>query len=163
MISKIISRIEAALVWIPAAVALGLVIEQAGARYFYPHALYDWADEITVYLIMWSVLFSLGRVSADGAHIRAEVLVDRLSPQKQRIIEIGICILAVLFMGLLGWLGWRVMAEAFTYDDRTSSSLRFPIWIYYAVLPAASLSMGLGFLLRLIGLIKSTNVEGLKR
>lgn len=152
-------RIELCLVAGPALAALFLVVEQAAARYLYPVALYDWADEIVVYLVVWSILLSLGRVSAEGAHIRAEVLINRLPARFSRILDIATTALGLAFLLVLTWYAWRVTQEAFVYDDRTSSSLRFPIWIYYASLPVGCAGMATGFLIHMIRLCRGRASE----
>ena len=148
------------LVALPAMAALCLVAEQAAVRHLYPAALVDWAEEITVYLIMWSVFFSLGQVSAKGSHIRTELLLDRLPVGARRILEAGAALLAILFMGWLAWYGGEVAYQAMIYDDRTSSSLRFPIWIYYAVLPIGCVAMASGFLIQFIRLLRGGQAGG---
>jgi C4-dicarboxylate transporter DctQ subunit len=155
----LLRRIEQGLVALPAIAALFLVVEQAAARYLYPTALFDWADEVIVYLVVWSILLSLGRVSALGGHIRAEILIDRMPAGVARILDIATTALGVAFMLLLTWYSWRVTQDAFIFDDRTSSSLRFPIWIYYAALPVGCAAMTVGFLLHLIRLIAGRSSE----
>ena len=156
---RFLTKLELWLISGPALVALCLVAEQAAARYFYPVALVDWADEIIVYLMMWSVLTSLGQVSARGAHIRTELVLGMLPKNWKRFVEICIAVLAILFMTWLAWYGWRVAHEAFSYDDRTSSSLRFPIWIYYAILPIACIGMASGFVFHLIRIVSDRDTE----
>lgn len=146
----LLRQLEQFLVAAPALAALALVAEQAAARYLYPTALYDWADEIVVYLVVWSILVSLGRISAEGAHIRAEVLIDRLPARLARGLDMATTALGLVFLLVLTWYAWRVAHDAFVFDDRTSSSLRFPIWIYYAAMPAGCAAMAVGFLLHLI-------------
>lgn len=151
----LLRQVEQFLVAAPALVALALVAEQAAARYLYPTALYDWADEIEVYLVVWSILVSLGRISAEGAHIRAEVVIDRLPAWLARGLDIATTALGLVFLLVLTWYAWRVAHDAFVFDDRTSSSLRFPIWIYYAAMPAGCAAMSVGFLLHLIRLLSA--------
>lgn len=146
----LLRQVEQFLVAAPALVALALVAEQAAARYLYPTALYDWADEIVVYLVVWSILLSLGRISAEGAHIRAEVVIDRLPVWLARAFDMATTALGLVFLVVLTWYAWRVAHDAFVFDDRTSSSLRFPIWIYYAAMPAGCAAMAVGFLFHLI-------------
>jgi TRAP-type C4-dicarboxylate transport system permease small subunit len=141
--------LETAIIVIPAAAALALVGEQVAARHFYHPWLVDWGEEAVIYLLMWSVFVSLGRVTAEGTHIRTELLVDRLPHRISLAIEIAIALLGIAFLAFLGWQGFRVAHEAFVYDDRTASSLRFPIWIYYAILPVACAGMVAGYVIRL--------------
>ncbi|MFV0333055.1 MAG: TRAP transporter small permease [Tropicimonas sp.] len=149
MVRTVLHRLETAVIAIPAVVAIALVGAQAMARHFYHPALVDWSDEVVVYLLMWSVFVSLGRVTVEGTHIRTELLADRLPPETGRKLEIAISLLGIAFLAFLGWQAFHVAQEAFAYDDRTASSLRFPIWIYYAILPVACVGMIAGYLIRL--------------
>lgn len=149
----VLGALETLLVVGPAVAALLLVGEQVFARHFHHPWMVDWGDEVVVYLLIWSVFASLGRVTAEGAHIRTELLINMLSPRTGRMVEIGIALCGVAFLALLGWQGFRVAQEAFIYDDRTASSLRFPIWIYYAILPVASAGMVIGYIIHLARLL----------
>lgn len=143
----------------PALAALCLVAEQALARYFFPSGLVDWAEEITVYLIIWSVFLSLGKVSGQGTHIRTELVIGMLPKKVRDLLEAATTLLGLVFMIWLAWYGWEVARQAFVYDDRTSSSLRFPIWIYFTILPLGCLGMATGFLIHLLGIFAGSTAE----
>ena len=159
-LSRIVMKVEMWLVALPAMLALALVAEQAVLRHLYPAGLVDWAEEITVYLVMWSVFFSLGQVSAKGTHIRTELLLDKLPEGWRRVLEAASAVLALGFMAWLAWYGWDVAHQAMIYDDRTSSSLRFPIWIYYAILPIGCVGMAVGFLIQFLRLLRGGPAGG---
>ncbi len=59
----------------------------------------------------------------------------------------------VLFFGLLSagmvWYGWDVVDTAVLFDQRSSSDLQFPIWIYYTALPVGGGLMLLRYCARL--------------
>lgn len=158
-VRAVLGALETTVIVGPAAAALLLVGEQVLARHFYHPWLVDWSDEVVVYLLMWSVFVSLGRVTAENTHIRTELLADRLTARVGWIVEIVIALLGMAFLAFLGWQGFRVAHEAFVFDDRTASSLRFPIWIYYAILPLACTGMVVGYIVRLARLSTGRSAE----
>ena len=64
-------------------------------------------------------------------------------------------IAAIVFCAALAWYGWQVVETALQLDEHSASDLRFPMWIYYAALPAAGLLMSLRYVIRLFGLVCS--------
>ncbi len=68
---------------------------------------------------------------------------------RQRALEIVNCTLCLAFCLLLVWYGWQVVDLAVLLDERSGSSLRFPVWIYYTCLPAGALLMALRYLRRI--------------
>ena len=62
------------------------------------------------------------------------------------------CVAAIVFCGALVWYGWQVVETARLIDERSASDLRFPMWIYYAALPAGGALMLIRYVIRLVGL-----------
>ena len=50
-------------------------------------------------------------------------------------MEIFNCVVALVFCGGLVWFGWQIVNTALLLDERSSTGLEFPMWIYYASLP----------------------------
>jgi C4-dicarboxylate transporter DctQ subunit len=48
------------------------------------------------------------------------------------------------------WYGWRVVSTALLLDQRSSSDLQFPMWIYYAALPTGGALMLVRYVIRLV-------------
>jgi C4-dicarboxylate transporter DctQ subunit len=48
------------------------------------------------------------------------------------------------------WYGWKVVGTALLLDQRSSSELQFPLWIYYLALPAGGALMLGRYILRLV-------------
>jgi C4-dicarboxylate transporter DctQ subunit len=48
------------------------------------------------------------------------------------------------------WYGWVVVDTALLFDQRSSSDLQFPIWIYYTALPVGGGLMFLRYIIRLV-------------
>ena len=54
----------------------------------------------------------------------------------QRWVEMFNCLVAIAFTAGMVWYGWDVVDTALLLDQRSSSDLQFPMWIYYLALPA---------------------------
>jgi C4-dicarboxylate transporter DctQ subunit len=48
------------------------------------------------------------------------------------------------------WYGWEVVSTAILLDQRSSSDLQFPIYIYYLALPVGGGLMAVRYVFRLI-------------
>ncbi len=131
--------------------ALGLLVYayQIFGRYIDPHLAITWGDEVTVYLIVWAIFIASSQLVRTDGHVRPDLVLRILPPRWQRLVEIGNCLVALLFCCGLTWLGWHIAAASFEIDERSSTGLEFPMWIYYAALPAGGLLMTIRYAIRL--------------
>lgn len=136
--------------------AAALILSLAGVagRYVSTRLSPDWGGEVVVYLVIWAVLLGAARVLRRAAHIRVDFLYDRLPRRAQGLAEVLSLLIAFGLGAFLVWSGWLVVSEAMMWDERSISTLRMPLWIYYAALPA-SFALQLIFLLeRAAGLLR---------
>jgi C4-dicarboxylate transporter DctQ subunit len=70
-------------------------------------------------------------------------------PAGQRWLEAFNCIIALMFCGGMIWYGWQIVDTSLLLDERSSSGLQFPMWIYYSSLPAGGVLMTMRYLIRL--------------
>ena len=69
-------------------------------------------------------------VRTDG-QVRPDLVLRMLPPGVQRWVEVFNCLVAIAFTFGMVWYGWDVVSTAVLLDQRSSSDLQFPIWIYY--------------------------------
>ena len=60
------------------------------------------------------------------------------------------CLVAIAFTFGMVWYGWQVVATALLLDQRSSTDLQFPIWIYYMALPTGGALMLVRYIIRLV-------------
>jgi C4-dicarboxylate transporter DctQ subunit len=60
---------------------------------------------------------------------------------------------AIVFCIAVTWYGWEITSVAWLIDERSASDLRFPMWIYYASLPAGGALMSVRYVIRLAALV----------
>lgn len=142
-----VERLTRTLIALCSGVALLLACEGILARYIDNALTFDWTGEVVVFLVIWAVFLSASDLAGRGAHIRVD-LVTRLLPRPARR---GFGVLAALLGIAVGvtlvWSGVLVVQGAIAWDERTTSSLQIPLWIYYLSLPvgAALLSLRLAW------------------
>jgi TRAP-type C4-dicarboxylate transport system permease small subunit len=120
--------------------ALGIFLYGSLARSFAPAFAIDWSEELTIYLIAWATLLSGGRLTADRAHVSAEMLMHLVGPHTRRRLQTGTDILMLAFCSLMLWLGVEGVLFAHMLDERSASTLQAPqAWVLFLALPAGML------------------------
>jgi TRAP-type C4-dicarboxylate transport system permease small subunit len=142
-------RTESLLVGSFGVAALLLCSYNVAVRYFHPAWTLELVDEVQVYVIVWAIFLSLGAVTVADRHVKADLFVSFFPEGLRRASEVFIDLLGLAFAGVLVWYGSAAAYQSWSYGDVSTTSLRFPLWIYIAALPAGGLTLSLGYLLRL--------------
>jgi len=145
-------RAERAIVGILGLAALACAAWQVLSRYFFPQQSIGYAEEVIVYLVIWATMIVSSQLVRTDSHVRSDVVHNVAPRGVVRWLELFNCIAAVGFCGALAWYGWRIVVVAAAIDERSASDLRFPMWIYYAALPAGSMLMSIRYAIRLVEL-----------
>jgi len=152
---KIWDRAEQAIAGMLGIAALALALWQVISRYFFPRNSISYAEEVIVYLLIWAIMIvSSQLVRADG-HVRPDLVLNVVPAGAKRWMEAFNSVAAIAFCAALTWYGWQVVATALLIDEHSASDLSFPMWVYYAALPAGGLLMSLRYLIRLAGLLST--------
>ncbi|MHB1122539.1 MAG: TRAP transporter small permease [Ramlibacter sp.] len=142
-------RIEDLLVGGLAVAALLLCSYNVVVRYFHPAWTLELVDEVQVYVIVWAVLLSLGAVTVADRHVKADLFVTFFPPRLRCATDLFIDLLGLAFGGMLLWYGATLAYQSWDYGDVSTTTLRFPLWIYFSALPAGGLALCIGYLIRL--------------
>jgi C4-dicarboxylate transporter DctQ subunit len=152
---KIWDRVEQALAGMLGIAALALALWQVASRYFFPQNSISYAEEAIVYLVIWAIMIvSSQLVRADG-HVRPDLVLNVVPAGVKRWLEAFNSVAAIVFCAALAWYGWQVVGTAVQIDEHSASDLQFPMWMYYAALPAGGLLMSLRYLIRLAALVSA--------
>jgi C4-dicarboxylate transporter DctQ subunit len=143
-------RVERLLVGILGAAAMVIAAVQVFGRYISPAASINWAEEVIVYIAVWAVMIIASQLVRADAMVRPDLVLRLLRPKTQRWIEMFNCIVAIVFTFGMLWYGWAVVDTALLLDQRSSSDLQFPLWIYYTALPAGGALMLGRYIIRLV-------------
>jgi len=141
--------IERTLVGVLGALAMIVGLVQVLGRYLFPDLAISWAEEVIVYLVVWGVMIISSQLVRTDGHVRPDLVLRLVSAQGQRWMEAFNCVVALGFCGGMLWYGWQIVDTSLLLDERSSSGLQFPMWIYYAALPAGGLLMTVRYLIRL--------------
>ena len=99
-----------------------------------------WAEEVQLACMVWIVFSGAGATFRKGGHVSIEMLVDTLPKSIQKIVEVLITATVVV---TLGYLMYQSVAyvQFFMNNGRSTSILRIPYWMIYAIAPVSILSM----------------------
>jgi len=142
-------RIERWLIGFLGAGALLVGTYQVIGRYIAPEYASGWSDEVTVYLAVWAIFIATSQLVRTDGHVRPDLILRLMRPQRQRVVEIFNCILAFAFCLGLAWYGMHIVRDALALDERSETVLAFPMWIYYAALPTGGALMAMRYAIRL--------------
>lgn len=128
--------------------ALALACVAMTARYLLPGVTLDWTFELTIFTTIWAVFLAAARIAAEGAHVRVDTLLGFLPVPLRTALTIlaGIAGTALAIFLLVS--GWIVVEEAARWDERTTSTLQLPLWIYYLSLPVGAALLAFHFAVR---------------
>ncbi len=94
------------------------------------------ADEVAGYLLVLVTLMGAGYTLQEGSHIQVNMVYDKLSPRKQAVLKIGMCVIGILYTlvlliltAQLTWESYRTKAFAPT----PSELLLFPFQIFMPI------------------------------
>lgn len=135
--------VESAVIATLGLAALVLAVYVVAARYLLPDFRSDWALDLIVVTVVWAAFLSAGRLARGNEHIRVDLVVDMLPPRGRLAVETLATGILVAVVGLMAWSGVPVVMEAIAWDERSSSTLRLPMWIYYLSLPVGLASVAL--------------------
>ena len=147
-------RLEEILVGGLALLALLVCSYNVFIRHFVPRMALEAADEIQVYLVIWAVFLALGLVTAADRHVRADLFVAMFPEKLRRALGIFGELLGLAFALLLLGTGVAITWQTYSYGDVSTTSLRFPLWIYGAALPVGALLMAVAYAVRCINLFR---------
>ncbi|WP_420392985.1 TRAP transporter small permease [Acuticoccus sp.] len=127
------------------ATAIGVMFYEAASRTLVGQSHW-WAEEAVRFLVVWSVLMSIGIASRNGHFIRMDLLLLAL-PRRFALLSAALTGAAgVTFSAVLLYAGVVHVAHLHRIGMMTESSLDLPLWVVRLVLPAAGLLYLLYFL-----------------
>lgn len=148
------TRLEELLVGGLALAALLICSYNVFVRYFVPRLTLEASDEVQVYLVIWAVFLALGLVTAADRHVRADLFVAMFAAGFRRRVSIFGELLGLAFALLLLGYGAAITWQTWSFGDVSTTSLRFPLWIYSAALPVGALLMAAAYAKRCVNLFR---------
>lgn len=151
-----LDTVERSLIAVLAGSALLLACFAMVGRYILPSIRLDWTFEVTIFATMWATFLAGARTAGLGEHVRVDTLLTFLSDRKRMVFAVFSCVLGVAVGLFLAWSGWVVVEEGYRWDERTTSSLRLPLWLYYLSLPVGFTLLAFHLAVRAYRLVAGT-------
>ena len=145
-------RAEVLVAGLLALLALAAAFFQVVTRYFFNWAP-EWAEESVLYLVIWAVFIIASKLVREDHHVGADFVVQRLPLRVQRAVAIVTSILALAFCIFVVVYGTYIVSVALGLDERSSTRMRFPMWIAYLSVPVGCTLVSLSYIYRLYLLI----------
>jgi C4-dicarboxylate transporter DctQ subunit len=135
-----------------------MVIMSAGvtSRYLLNLPL-GWVTEVVEYSLLYIGFLAAPLVLKREGHVKMELVLGRLSPKAQLILEIITSAICVIICFVLFWFGLRVTWELYETHYTTPTVLELPKFIFVAVIFVGSIALCFQFIIRVFGFISSWN------
>ncbi len=112
--------------------------------------------EISGYMLACGISWSLAHTLAERAHIRVDVLINRMPVKIRAFLHLFALVLLGLFAAFLAWAGWQLLDESVMFDAHDNSALHIPMaW------PQGIWAFGLGAFLVMIATLLLEALLGL--
>ncbi|HEX9779458.1 MAG TPA: TRAP transporter small permease [Geopsychrobacteraceae bacterium] len=149
MLSRIINSIEEAIIALLLATMTLLVFVEVVLRFGFGTGMM-WAQELTLHLSAWMVLFGASYGIKVGSHIGVDALVKILPPLARRIVG-GAAVAACLFYcGLFAKGAWVYLAMMYKIGIELED-MPIPKWIAHSILLIGMILMAIRLLMLLWG------------
>jgi len=102
------------------------------ARYLFLAAFY-WAEEVMVYLAIWSIFLAAAAVAYDRRHLTMDLFLARLSPLWQRALQAFIAAGCFVTFVLMAWQSFEVV-RLLARNDQRSIAVDMPMVVPHAAL-----------------------------
>ncbi len=129
--------------------ALCLSFYSVAARYIFHWSL-DWSDEISVYMVVWSVFFGASSLMKKDEHVRVDLFIQRVSERRQNILHFYHGILAIAFLVVVTYGGCVLIQKAYQTQITSESYLKFPMYLPYLIMPLGGALLSVRMIERLV-------------
>lgn len=111
-----------------------------------------WSEELASYLFAWATLLGAAYVFGKREHMNIPILLDKVSPKSQRLLNITIEIIILMFaLTVLIYGGWNITTLTM---GQMSSSLPIRMGYFYAAIPISGIFTALYSVLNIHDLYK---------
>jgi C4-dicarboxylate transporter DctQ subunit len=128
-------------------IIVGINAVNISARVFFNYA-FSWAEEAEVFVMILSVFAAAVAASWRGAHMKMDMLVNRLPPTSQRAVVVLITLFSAGILLVLSTASYKVVSLLYMFGQ-TSASIDFPMWIPQGCVLVSFILMALLMVLRL--------------
>ena len=114
----------------------------------------SWAQELCIFMFIWMAKFGAAYGVRQGIHVGVDVLVNKLAPNRRRILIVFSLLCGMLFTGIIATLG-VIFVYRVRLTGQVSADLEVPKWIVYLAIPLGSSLMCFRFAQVLVTYLRS--------
>lgn len=123
--------------------AVGLfVLYEVVCRYVFQSPTL-WVMDYSIYFIMWAVLLGSAYTMRTRGHVLVDIVIKKLPPAHQRIVQIGIHIIIMAFALIITAAGMHSCVRAYQMKELTLSALYIPLYYPMSSIPVGFCLMAL--------------------
>jgi len=112
-------------------------------RYVFHYGM-SWAEEVTRYILLWTVFVGAGVISREGTHVSMEALYNILPEKFQKTAFLAINIFCIATIVAIFFFG-SALVKLVIETGQTSEAAFIPMWVIYGAFPVGSILMMLGY------------------
>lgn len=119
------------------AIVVGAYVMEVVLRYGF-NAPTRWSADLVSYLLLFITFMAMPQVTASGGHVAVTALLEKLSPDRQRVAARVIAVLGVAVCLLLGWIALEETLRQASGNVTMMAAYPVPkawisIWIIYGL------------------------------
>jgi TRAP-type C4-dicarboxylate transport system permease small subunit len=115
-------------------------------------------DAYAGYLMASAGFFALASTLRHGEHIRVTILLNVLSEQGKRKLDIGALFVGALIAATLAYFSVKLSFDSYTFNDVSTSNDATPLWIPQLTMAAGNILFLIAFLDTLVGRIRGQSM-----
>ena len=108
---------------------------------------------MTEWILLYATFLAAAWVLKEDGHVKIDVVLIRLSPKKQYILSVIVCILGILTCGFFSYHGAKAIYSLYQRDVIMMGMILMPKYILVAVIPLGILLSCIQFIRILKGLL----------
>lgn len=129
-------------------VALSLMIVVVGLQVFFRFVIkgsLPWSEELSRYLMIWTVYIGASLGAKEGAHIGVEAFISFLPKKLYKFACLVAGIISIIFCIVIAMLSFKVVQGIYN-AGQLSPAMEIPMWWAYGAIPVGSVLMAISFL-----------------
>lgn len=109
----------------------------------------SWTVEINSILMVYVTFLGGAEIVKKKQHIDMNILFNHFSGKAQKSIDVSNSVVALLFCGVLVWMGANATFSTYKYGMYTAGLFQVPLWVIYIIIPVSSVLISLEYLLHI--------------
>ncbi|MEM0990269.1 MAG: TRAP transporter small permease [Pseudomonadota bacterium] len=105
-----------------------LIVVEIVARKLFNFSIQG-VDEIGGYVVAVTGTFGMALAAANRAHTRIDVLLVRLPPRTQAVLNLLAYLCLAAGAAFMAYMAWRTLADSLAFNSVSSTPLQVPLWI----------------------------------